>query len=141
MEDSPFPRLYREAPVNAIWEGSGNVQCLDVLRAMQKAPAVVDVFLAELRKARGGHAALDRWVAALQDEFKDLSDLEYRARGIVDRMALAIQAALLVQHAPAAVAEAFCASRLEGSGHRQFGTLPRGADCGAIIERATPQVA
>ena len=140
MEDNPFARLYREAPVNAIWEGSGNVQCLDVLRAMQKSPAVVDVFFAELHKARGGHGALDPWVAALQAEFKDLSELEYRARGIVDRMALAIQAALLVQHAPAAVADAFCASRLGGAGHRQFGTLPRGADCSALIERATPRL-
>ncbi len=141
MEDSPFPRLYREAPVNAIWEGSGNVQCLDVLRAMQKTPAVVGAYFAELAKARGANAALDRWVAALQAELQDLADLEYRARGVVDRMALAIQAALLVQHAPAAVADAFCASRLatQGGSHGQFGTLPRGVDCGAIIARATPQ--
>ena len=139
MEDSPFPRLYREAPVNAIWEGSGNVQCLDVLRAMQKSPEVVDAFFAELAKARGAHAALDAWVAALQREFADTADLEYRARHAVDAMALAIQAALLLQHAPAAVADAFCASRLQGQGHRQFGTLPRGADCAALIARATPQ--
>jgi putative acyl-CoA dehydrogenase len=142
MEDSPFPRLFRESPVNAIWEGSGNVQCLDVLRAMQKTPEVVQVFFAELAKARGANAALDRWTAALQAEFKDLSDIEYRARGIVDRMALAIQAALLVQHAPAVVADAFCASRLgdpSGGGHRNYGTLPRGVDCAAIIERATPR--
>ena len=139
MEDSPFPRLYREAPVNAIWEGSGNVQCLDVLRAMRKTPAVVDGFFAELAKARGGHAALDRWTAALQAEFNDGADLEYRARDVVDRMALAIQAALLVQHAGAAVADAFCASRLQGGGHRHYGTLPRGVDVAAIIERATPR--
>ncbi len=138
MEDSPFPRLYREAPVNAIWEGSGNVQCLDVLRALQKSPEVVGAFFAELAKARGGHAALDRWVNALQAEFKDTADIEYRARHIVDRMALAMQAALLVQHAPPAVADAFCASRLQGEGHRQYGTLPRGADCAALVARATP---
>jgi len=141
MEDSPFPRLFRESPVNAIWEGSGNVQCLDVLRAMQKTPAVVQVFFAELAKSRGANAALDRWVAALQGEFKDLSDIEYRARDVVDRMALAIQAALLVQHAPAAVADGFCASRLDagaGGGHRNYGTLPRGADCAGIMERAAP---
>ena len=138
MEDCPMPRLYREAPVNAIWEGSGNVQCLDVLRAMRKTPAVVGAFFGELAKARGGNAALDRFVDALRGEFSDLDDLEYRARGVVDRMALAFQAALLVQHAPAAVADAFCASRLAGGGHRQYGTLPRGADCAAIIERATP---
>ena len=140
MEDSPFPRLYREAPVNAIWEGSGNVQCLDVLRAMQKTPAVVATFFAEVDKARGGNGALDRWVAALQAEFSDMADLEYRARDVVDRMALAIQAALLVQHAPPCVADAFCASRLGGTGQRQFGTLPRGVGCSAIIQRATPHV-
>lgn len=138
MEDSPFPRLYREAPVNAIWEGSGNVQCLDVLRAMQKSPAVVSVFFDELAKARGGNALLDRAVADLKTEFSDLADLEYRARHVVDRMALAIQAALLVQHAPAMVADAFCASRLGGMGDRQYGTLPRGADCAGIVARATP---
>ncbi|MBL0088141.1 MAG: isovaleryl-CoA dehydrogenase [Ideonella sp.] len=141
MEDSPFPRLFRESPVNAIWEGSGNVQCLDVLRAMHKTPAVVQAFFDELAKARGGNAALDRWMGALQAEFKDLADIEYRARDVVDRMALAIQAALLVQHAPAAVADGFCASRLgsAGGGHRNYGTLPRGVDCAAIIERATPR--
>ena len=141
MEDGPFPRLYREAPVNAIWEGSGNVQCLDVLRAMHKTPDVVDALLAELARARGADARLDRFVASLQGELGDRAELEYRARDLVDRMALAMQAALLVQHAPAAVADAFCASRLEGLGHRQFGTLPRGADCGAIVERATPRAA
>jgi putative acyl-CoA dehydrogenase len=140
MEDSPMPRLYREAPVNAIWEGSGNVQCLDVLRAMQKTPAVVGAFFDEVAKARGANPVLDRFVGALKAEFSDLADIEYRARDLVDRMALAIQAALLVQHAPAAVADGFCASRLEGAGHRQYGTLPRGADCAAIIERATPRV-
>ncbi|MFO1217302.1 MAG: isovaleryl-CoA dehydrogenase [Burkholderiaceae bacterium] len=139
MEDGPFPRLYREAPVNAIWEGSGNVQCLDVLRAMHKTPAVIGAFFAELDKARGSHALLDRWVAALRNEFTDHAEMEYRARDVVDRMALAMQAALLVQHAPAGVADAFCASRLEGTGQRLFGTLPRGVDCAAIIERATPR--
>ena len=140
MEDGPFPRLYREAPVNAIWEGSGNVQCLDMLRAVHRTPAVAEAFFAELARSRGADARLDRWVAELQQEFADRTDLEYRARRIVDRMALAIQAALLVQHAPAAVADAWCASRLEGAGLRQYGTLPRGVDCAAIIARATPRV-
>ena len=139
MEDSPMPRLFRESPVNAIWEGSGNVQCLDVLRAMQKSPQVVDAFFDEVGKARGANAALDRWVDTLKTSFGDRSDIEYRARDLVDRMALAIQAALLVQHAPQAVADAFCASRLAGGGHRNYGTLPRGADCAAIIARATPR--
>jgi putative acyl-CoA dehydrogenase len=139
MEDSPFPRLFRESPVNAIWEGSGNVQCLDVLRAMHKTPDVVQAFFTELAKARGGHAALDRHVTALQAELADLQDLEFRARDLVDRMALAMQAALLVQHAPAAVADAFCASRLASTGHHQYGALPRGSDTAAIVRRAMPR--
>jgi putative acyl-CoA dehydrogenase len=139
MEDSPFPRLFRESPVNAIWEGSGNVQCLDVLRAMHKTPEVVQAFFAEVGRARGGHATLDRHVAALQAELADLDELEYRARDLVDRMALAMQAALLVQHAPAAVADAFCASRLASTGQHQYGALPRGLDTPAIVARATPR--
>jgi putative acyl-CoA dehydrogenase len=139
MEDGPFPRLFRESPVNAIWEGSGNVQCLDVLRAMQNTPEVLDAFFSEVAKAKGANATLDRWVGALHKEFSDLTDLEYRARDVVDRMALALQAALLAQHAPAYVADAFCSSRLARSGHHNYGALPRGVDCQAIIERATPR--
>jgi putative acyl-CoA dehydrogenase len=139
MEDSPFPRLFRESPVNAIWEGSGNIQCLDVLRAMQKTPAVVDAFFQEVAAAKGVSATLDRWIAALHREFGDRADAEYRARDIVDRMALAMQAALLLQHGPAHVADAFCASRLAAGGRGNYGTLPRGVDCAAIIERATPR--
>jgi len=139
MEDGPMPRLFRESPVNAIWEGSGNVQCLDVLRAMGRAPAVVDAYFAEIGRAGGANATLDAFVGALKREFSDLADLEYRARGVVDRMALAMQAALLVQHAPAFVADAFCASRLADGGQRNYGTLPRGVDCAAIVARATPR--
>ncbi|MBL0731003.1 isovaleryl-CoA dehydrogenase [Piscinibacter sp. HJYY11] len=138
MEDSPFPRLFRESPVNAIWEGSGNVQCLDVLRAMQKTPEVVQAFFAEVQRANGGNALLDQWVGALKGELGKLDDLEYRARGLVDRMALALQSALLVQHAPAYVADAFCSSRLGQRGAAQYGTLPGGVECAAIISRATP---
>jgi putative acyl-CoA dehydrogenase len=87
-------------------------------------------------KAKGGNARLDRWIADLRQEFADLSDLEFRSRGLVDRMALALQAALLVQHAPAFVADAFCASRLDGLGERNLGALPRAVDCAAIIKRA-----
>ena len=139
MEDSPFPRLFRESPVNAIWEGSGNVQCLDVLRAMHKTPDVVQAFFAEVGRARGGDATLDRHVAALKAELTDLGELEYRARDLVDRMALAMQAALLVQHAPAPVSDAFCVSRLASTGHHQYGALPRGLDTAAIVTRATPR--
>jgi putative acyl-CoA dehydrogenase len=139
MEDSPFPRLFRESPVNAIWEGSGNVQCLDVLRAMQKTPGVVGAFFGEVAKARGANATLDRYVAALHKAFTDVDELEYRARDLVDRMALALQAALLVQHAPASISDAFCGSRLAASGHHNYGALPRGVDCAAIVARATPK--
>ena len=143
MEDSPFPRLFRESPVNAIWEGSGNVQCLDVLRALQKSPDVVPAFLAELAKARGANATYDHYVDAFQREYLApgaQQDLAYRARDMVDRMALAIQAALLIQHAPAAVSDAFCASRLGARGHHQYGALPTGLDLAAILARAQPAV-
>ena len=139
MEDSMMPRLYREAPVNAIWEGSGNVQCLDVLRALSKTPAVVDAFFTEVALAKGAHTALDRYIAALATDLQDVRDLEYRARDVVDRMALALQASLLVRHAPAFVSDAFCHSRLGQLGHHSYGTLPRGVDAAAIIARATPQ--
>ena len=92
-----------------------------------------------MAKAKGASATLDRWVGALRKEFDDHDDIEYRARDVVDRMALAIQAALLLQHAPAYVADAFCASRLGAVGARNYGTLPRGVDCAAIIQRATPR--
>ncbi len=141
MEDSMFPRLFRESPVNAIWEGSGNVQCLDVLRALSKTPAVLEAFFVEVGKARGANAVLDRYVANLASDFKDLQDFEYRARDVVDRMAMAIQASLLVRHAPAFISDAFCHSRLEQVGHHNYGTLPRGVDVAAIIARATPKAA
>ena len=138
MEDSPMPRLFRESPINAIWEGSGNVQCLDVLRAMGRTPQVTGALFAELARTRGANARLDRAVAALHGELADRDGAEVRARAIVEKIALALQASLLVESAPTAVADAFCASRLEGAGARNFGTLPRGVDCGAIVERAMP---
>ncbi|MDT8992249.1 acyl-CoA dehydrogenase family protein [Curvibacter sp. APW13] len=140
MEDSMFPRLYREAPVNAIWEGSGNIQCLDVLRAMGKTPAVVDAYFAELAMSRGANATLDAQVAALQREFADLSDLQYRARHVVEKMAVTLQASLLVRHAPGFVADAFVAARLGDKVDTQYGTLPRGVDVAGIIARATPRM-
>ena len=139
MEDSMMPRLYRDAPVNSIWEGSGNVQCLDVLRAMQKTPEVREALFAELARAHGGHALLDAYVGALDIELQDGFDMEYRARDLVDRMALALQAALLVQHAPAIVGDAFCRARLGPPGQHNYGSLPRGAEAAALLARATPQ--
>jgi putative acyl-CoA dehydrogenase len=139
MEDGPFPRLFRESPVNAIWEGSGNIQCLDVLRAMHKSPAAVEALLWELAAAKGANADLDRAAGELRRELADPADFEHRARSLVDRIAVAFQASLLVRHGPPFVADAFCASRLAGTGPRNFGTLPRGVDCAALVERATPR--
>lgn len=138
VEESIMPRLYREAPVNSVWEGSGNVGCLDVLRAMGKDPASVAAFFAEVGLARGGNVHLDKAVFSLQSELRDLDGLEGRARYVVERMAQVLQAALLVRHAPAAVSDAYCASRLGGEGDLTFGTLPRGADVAAIVTRARP---
>ena len=112
------------------------MQCLDVLRAMQKSPQVVSALLDELARAKTGHASLDRHLQALQLDLADPAELEYRARGLVDRIAVGLQAALLVQHAPPFVADAFCRSRLDSRGHHQYGALPVGVDCAAIIERA-----
>lgn len=138
MEDCMLPRLFRESPINAIWEGSGNVQCLDVLRAMEKTPAVVEAFFAEIGQAKGANIALDNYVAHLKNEFNDLTYLEYRARDLVDRMALAFQASLLVRNAPNFIGDAFCRSRLTQVGHHNYGSLPKGVDCAAIVARATP---
>lgn len=138
MEDSIMPRLFRESPVNSIWEGSGNVQCLDVLRAMQRDPDSLEVFLTELKRARGANRHLDQYVASLAQAFADRADIEYRARSMVEKMALAFQGSLLVQHGNAAVADAFCAARLSGLGSGLvYGNLPRGVDCAGIVRRAT----
>jgi putative acyl-CoA dehydrogenase len=138
VEESIMPRLYREAPLNGIWEGSGNVICLDVLRAMARGPETVDAFFGELALARGGDGRLDAYVAALRDELSDFATIESRARRVVERMALAFQGSLLVRHGPAAVTDAFCATRLAGDRGLAFGTLPAGLDVEAIIERASP---
>ena len=138
VEESVMPRLYREAPLNSIWEGSGNVICLDVLRALSREPGSVEAFLGEVRKARGEDTALDRAVATLEHDFDDLETLEVRARRVVERMALVLQASLLLQHGDAKVAAAFCRSRLDGDQGLAFGTLPAGTDFAHIIERARP---
>jgi putative acyl-CoA dehydrogenase len=138
VEESVLPRLYREAPVNAIWEGSGNVICLDVLRALVREPETLPALLDELRLARGADRRLDAAVVALERELADPADAEARARRLVERMALALQASLLARTAPAPVSDAFCASRLGDEGHLTFGTLPAGVSCREIVERATP---
>ncbi|WP_290537804.1 acyl-CoA dehydrogenase family protein [Alcanivorax sp.] len=137
-EDFIMARLYREAPINAIWEGSGNVQALDMLRALAKTPAVLDVWFAELAKTVGSDPRLDKAVTSLKREFADMEEAEYRARDIVDRLSLTMQASQLVSAGNSAVADAFIASRLGEHGDRNYGTLPRGLDLDTILRRANP---
>ena len=131
-----MPRLYREAPLNSIWEGSGNVMGLDVLRAMAREPEAVPALLDEVEKAKGGHQNLDRAIKDLKAELNEPVGLEGRMRYVTELMALTLQGSLLLRHAPTAVAEAFCASRLAPRYRGAFGTLPSGCDLDAIIERA-----
>ncbi|HYU85892.1 MAG TPA: acyl-CoA dehydrogenase family protein [Kribbellaceae bacterium] len=138
VEESGMPRLYREAPLMSIWEGSGNVSALDALRAMANQPESVEVFFAELDLAAGADARLNAAVARLHKELSDLEHVQFRARRVVESMALALQGSLLVRHGPAAVADAFCASRLDGDRGVAFGTLPAGTNTGAIVDRARP---
>ncbi|POX46334.1 DNA alkylation response protein [Streptomyces sp. Ru71] len=136
VEDSGMPRHYREAPLLSIWEGSGNVNALDVLRALVREPATAEALFAELALARGADARLDAAVSRLRDDLRDASPVT--ARRLVERMALALQASLLVRHAPAAVADAFCATRLGGDWGHAFGTLPATADLDGILGRGVP---
>jgi putative acyl-CoA dehydrogenase len=140
VEESGMPRLYREAPLASIWEGSGNVMSLDVLRALVRTPRSLEVFLHELREAKGANAHLDAHIAKLEGQFADTATLEQRARRVVESMALALQGSLLVRHGAPAVADAFCAARLGGEGGLEYGTLPAGSDFETIIERSRPQV-
>lgn len=138
VEESMLPRLYREAPLNSIWEGSGNVICLDVLRALTREPRAAELLLAELAPA----AAAEPRIAAAVQRIKQLlqrpEQLETQARHLVEALALALQSALMLAHAPAAVATAFIGARLGGEGGFAYGTLPAGTDCGAILARAWP---
>src|SRR5690606_38488235 len=124
MEDCIMPRLFRESPINAIWEGSGNVQCLDVLRVMAKEPAALEAYMAELAQARGSDNRFDQYLTRLQRDLGDLDALEYRSRDLVERLALAMQAALLIRCGNTAVAGAFCAGRLDNPDGLNYGTLP-----------------
>ena len=136
VEESGMPRLFRESPLNSIWEGSGNVQCLDVLRAMIKSPASLEAFFAEVEEGAVAEPRLDAYAESLRDELPgDVETIEARARRVVERMALALQASLLVRYGDEAVADAFCASRLAGDWGQAFGTLPAGTDFARIIER------
>jgi putative acyl-CoA dehydrogenase len=138
VEESVLPRLYRQQPLQSIWEGSGNVICLDVLRALRRSPESSDAFMTECREAAGAERRLDEWLAKLESELRDPDEVE--ARRLVERMGLALQASLLVRFGDHAVADAFCASRLDGDGGLAYGTLPPRIDAAAIIERHRPRV-
>lgn len=140
VEESGMPRLLRESPLNSIWEGSGNVQALDVLRALQREPMALNAFLTEVGKARGADHRLDGAIRGMLTELADLDGIEGRARRLVERMALVLQGSLLVRWAPAEVADAFCASRLGGDWGTAFGTLPSTLDLGTVVERARAEV-
>ncbi|HXB64717.1 MAG TPA: acyl-CoA dehydrogenase family protein [Solirubrobacteraceae bacterium] len=135
VEESGMPRLYREAPLASIWEGSGNVMSLDVLRALVRTPRSLEVFLHELEQARGADRRLDEHLERMKSQFTDPATLEVRARRVVESMALAFQGSLLVRYGNPAVADAFCASRLDRDAGLEYGTLPPGTDFERIVAR------
>ena len=140
VEESILPRLYREAPLNSIWEGSGNVMCLDVLRAIQREPQSLEALQGELESARGTEPRYDRLLERIKRELTVSEDLEGRARQIVELLATALQAAVLLRAGVTAVTDAFLASRVARTGGQIYGTLPAGADCRALIDRARASV-
>ena len=137
VEESGMPRLFRESPLNSIWEGSGNVQCLDVLRAMIKSPPRSRPSSPRSQEGAVAEPRLDAYAKRLREEVPgDVATIETRARRVVEQMALALQGSLLVRYGDPAVADAFCASRLTGDWGQAFGTLPAGVDFGRIIAAA-----
>ena len=136
VEESILPRIYREAPLSSIWEGSGNVMCLDVLRAISKEPESLPALLGELAEAQGSDPRYDAHLADLKAQVRDGDNLQYRARYLVEGLAVALQASLLLREGPSLIADAYLGSRM-GSG-REYGTLPTNIDCQAILERAFP---
>jgi putative acyl-CoA dehydrogenase len=140
VEESGMPRLLREAPVNSVWEGSGNVNALDVLRALGREPESAEAFLAEADAAAGADPRYDAALAELRRSLTDLDDAEFRARRLVERLAVVLQGSLLLRYAPSAVAEAYIAARVAGDGGHTFGTLPSGTDAKTILQRAQPRL-
>jgi putative acyl-CoA dehydrogenase len=138
VEESGLPRLFRQSPLNGVWEGSGNVICLDVLRAMARSPESVEAWWTELASVDGADPRLDAAMVELRKQLADTDGLEVQARSVVELMALVFGASLLVRHAPHPVADAFCASRLGDRSGRAFGTLPGRLDLSAIVDRARP---
>ncbi|MEV0332709.1 acyl-CoA dehydrogenase family protein [Nocardia sp. NPDC050717] len=141
VEESRMPRLYREAPLMSVWEGSGNVAALDTLRAMAKQPETLGVFLDEVKSTAGSSAELDAAIARLEREFGDFETMQYRARRVVGQMAQVLQGSLLVRYGHPAVADGYLRTRLAGDRGDVFGTLPLGIDTAAILERSTPKLA
>ena len=140
VEESGMPLMFRESPLNSIWEGSGNVNALDVLRALGREPETLDAWITEMAEVRGEDARLDTAVDGVLTELADLADVEVRARRIAASMATCLQAAVLIKHGDPRVADAFCASRLAGDWGGTFGTLPRGLDLAGIVARTTPHL-
>ena len=138
VEESNLPRLYRQAPLNSIWEGSGNIQCLDFLRASAKEPAAIAALVTEISAAKGGNRHLDEEFDRLMNDLTDTATLEVRARMVVERIALCLQASILVRAGNAVVSDAFCASRLGGQKGQAFGTLAATAPLQQLIDRAFP---
>lgn len=140
VEDSAVARLYREAPVNSVWEGAGNVICLDALRAIEREPESLDAFRAELSDAKGADRRYDRYVDSLDDLFANRDGIEARGRNLAGQLALALAGSLMLRHAPPALADAFCATRLAGGAAPQaYGEMPRGLAVSEIIGYARPQ--
>jgi putative acyl-CoA dehydrogenase len=139
VEESIMPRLYREAPLYSIWEGSGNVMCLDVLRALTKDPATLEALLAEFQTTAGADERLDAYIAGIRTSLNAAGGEEHSARVLTEKLALALQASLVVRHSSAALAEAFISSRLAGRHGHAFGTLPAGLDTNGILDVAGPQ--
>ncbi|MGB3410641.1 MAG: acyl-CoA dehydrogenase family protein [Microthrixaceae bacterium] len=138
IEESGMPRLFRQSPLNGVWEGSGNVICLDVLRALGRSPESLEVFWDEVQTSGGGDPRIDSAASKLRSELADDAGLEARARRLVESMAVLFEASQMVQSAPTSLSDAFCNSRLGGDAGLAFGTLPTGADFESIIERALP---
>ncbi|RMF07884.1 MAG: isovaleryl-CoA dehydrogenase [Alphaproteobacteria bacterium] len=139
VEETIMPRLYREAPLNSIWEGSGNVICLDVLRAINRDPGALDAVLGDLAAATGADRTFDTALTRFQNAVADTSDPEGRARSLTEQLALLLQASLMIRHAPPALADAFVATRLGGEHGRTFGTIPASVDCDSILGHAWPE--
>ena len=139
VEETGMPRLYRQAPLNSIWEGSGNIQCLDVLRALGREPDCGHAFFSELAAARGANAALDAEAGAIESLLRQPADeLVPRARELAERMALALQASVLLRGAPDAVAQAFCSARLGAGRGLAFGSLARQDGWQDLLARVLP---